>query len=79
MGIPYLYVATGLELAETLSTRNPQLARQVLNDTKAVASAMRIEGALGNIDQILPQISVPSGDSAKAQPLPIPPPATKRP
>lgn len=74
VGIPYLYIATGLELAESLSTKNPALAQQVLNETKAVAGAMRLGDALRNIDQILPQINVPAGDSARAQPLQIPPP-----
>ncbi len=76
IGIPYLYIATGVELAEVLRDRNPQLAQRVLTETKGVAEAMRLGDALRNVEQILPNISVPSGDSARGQQLPT---QTKRP
>ncbi len=76
IGIPYLYIATGVELAEVLRDRNPQLAQRVLTETKGVAEAMRLGDALRNVEQILPNISVPSGDSARGHQLPT---QTKRP
>jgi len=81
VGIPYLYIATGLELAETLRDREPQLARRVLDETREVAKAMHLEQAVANVDQILPNISIPSGDSARGRMLPpaTPPPATSPP
>jgi hypothetical protein len=80
VGIPYLYVATGLELAETLRTRDPATAQKVLDDTKGLARAVRLESAVANAEQILPTISIPSGDSARGRVLPpaTPPPDTKQ-
>ena len=75
VGIPYLYVATGLELAEMLRDQDPASARDILNQTRAVASAVRLESAVANIDQI----AIPIGDSARGRLLPAPPPAAKQP
>jgi hypothetical protein len=75
VGIPYLYVATGLELAEMLRDQDPLAARNILTQTRAIASAVRLDAAVANIDQI----SIPSGDSARGRILPAPPPAAKQP
>jgi len=72
IGIPYLYVATGVELAEALNDRNPSAARSVLQRTRQVAQAMRLQQAVAGVDQMLPQIGTPS-DTARPQPLPLGP------
>ena len=75
VGIPYLYVATGLELAETLQGGDPATAQRVFNETKRLAKAVRLEGAIQGAEQIFPsQITIPSGDSARGKILP---PTTK--
>src|SRR5688500_5924841 len=71
IGIPYLYIATGVELAEALREQDPREAKKVLDQTRSVANAMRLGAALGSIDQILPNITVPSGDSARTKVLPL--------
>ena len=80
VGIPYLYVATGLELTEILRDREPQTAQKVFGETKQVAEAVRLEGAIqGAESQIFPsEIAIPSGDSTRGKALTPPPaPATK--
>jgi len=73
VGIPYLYVATGLELTEVLRDKDPQAAQQVFNETKSLAKAVRLEQAIAGADQIFPsQITIPSGDSARGKVLPAP-------
>jgi hypothetical protein len=75
VGIPYLYVATGLELAEALQGRDTQTARKVFDETKLLAKAVHLESAVAGAEQIFPsQITIPSGDSARGKILP---PATK--
>jgi hypothetical protein len=73
IGIPYLYIATGLELTEALQRKDPVMAKKVMEDTRAVANAMRMGQALASAEEMIPQISVPSGDSARAKTLPVPP------
>jgi hypothetical protein len=73
IGIPYLYIATGLELHDALQQRgNATEAGKVLETTRAVADAMRLGGALASAEQV-PQLPIPSGDSARAKVLPAPP------
>ena len=72
IGIPYLYVATGLELAEALSQRDQAAARTVLQETRSIAQAMRLDQAVAGVDQLLPQLGAPS-DTARARPLPLGP------
>jgi hypothetical protein len=73
IGIPYLYIATGLELHDALQQHgNPEMAGKVLEQTRAVANAMRLGAALASAEQV-PQIPMPSGDSARAKVLPAPP------
>ena len=75
VGIPYLYIATGVELAEALRESDPTGALKVLDTTREVAKAMRIEQAVAGIDQLMPQPALPAGDSARGRVLPILPPA----
>jgi hypothetical protein len=77
IGIPYLYVATGIELAETMADSDPAGARTVLAKTRDVANAMRLDAAAASVEQMLPLIQDLSGDSPRALPLPPSPPATK--
>jgi hypothetical protein len=72
IGIPYLYIATGLELADALAQSDPAAAQKVMDTTRLVANAMRMGGALGSAEQMLPQVTVPSGDSPRAKVLPAP-------
>ncbi|MEX2180262.1 MAG: DUF2723 domain-containing protein [Gemmatimonadaceae bacterium] len=69
IGIPYLYVATGLELAETLSQSDPATARSVVEKTRDVARAMRLEAAVAGAEQMLPLMTAPA-DSTRGILLP---------
>ena len=73
IGIPYLYIATGLELADALAQSDPREAQKVMDTTRLVANAMRMGSALTSAEQMLPQVTVPSGDSPRAKTLPAPP------
>jgi hypothetical protein len=82
VGIPYLYVATGMELAEALKGRGDAArASDVFNMAKRIAVAVRLEELVRPAEAEFQQIL---GDSAKSAPLPAPPitppaaaPATK--
>jgi hypothetical protein len=76
IGIPYLYIATGAELADALRLKNPQQAQQLYAKTRQVAEAMRLGAALPSAQEMLPEIVPSSGDSARAAPL-IAPGASK--
>jgi hypothetical protein len=69
IGIPYLYIATGAELADALRMQNPQLAQQVYSKTRQVAEAMNLGAALPSAQEMLPEVVPPSGDSVRGQPL----------
>jgi hypothetical protein len=70
VGIPYLYVATGLELAEALKGRGDATrANQVFNTAKRIAQAVRLEELVRPAEAEFQQIL---GDSAKTTPLPAP-------
>jgi Protein O-mannosyl-transferase TMEM260-like len=73
VGIPYLYVATGMELAEALKTRGrvPE-ARTVFNQAKKVAQTVRLDDLVRGAEA---EFSQPVGDTAPAQLLPTPPAA----
>jgi hypothetical protein len=76
VGIPYLYVATGLALAESLrSTGRPQDAQQVLERARRVAAAVRLERLLAAAEQGMQVPAFPStGDSGAGRQLPAPTP-----
>ncbi|HVZ77139.1 MAG TPA: DUF2723 domain-containing protein [Gemmatimonadaceae bacterium] len=72
IGIPYLYVATGIELGEALRAKGDQQGVQhVANDTKQIVKALGLGNMFPNLmapptEQVLP----PSGDSAVGRQLP---------
>ncbi len=69
VGIPYLYVATGLELAEALQLEGQTpLADQVMSTSRQVANAVRL-GGLVQAPQAMPAPAVPS-DTARGMLLP---------
>ena len=72
VGIPYLYVATGLALAEALrSTGKPQDAQQVLGRVREIASAVRLERLLAAAEQGMQVPALPpTGDSEAGRQLP---------
>jgi hypothetical protein len=76
VGIPYLYVATGMELAEALKQQGRLTeAQAVFNMSKRVASTVRLDELVRGAEAEFQQ---PVGDTARAAPLPAaiaPPPA----
>ncbi len=78
VGIPYLYVATGLMLSEVLqSTGDSAGAARVMNEARQVAQGVRLNDLLA---QMQPQPSapenpllVPKGDTQRGQPVPARP------
>jgi hypothetical protein len=72
IGIPYLYVATGVQLSEAMAAQDPAAARKVLETTRDVAAAMRLQGAVAGVDQLMPTLG---GDSPPGKALPVLPPA----
>jgi hypothetical protein len=77
VGIPYLYVATGMELAEALKSRGDLArARQVFERSKQVAQVVRLDDLVRGAEV---EFAAPVGDTARSAPLgrpaPAPPPA----
>jgi hypothetical protein len=73
VGIPYLYVATGLALSEALrATGRTQDAQQVMERARRVATAVRLERLLASAEQgmQLPAFPAP-GDSDPGRQLPV--------
>jgi len=76
VGIPYLYVATGLELAEALKGQgNTVAANRVFELSKRVATTVRLEDLVKPAEAEF-QPAKPRGDTAAGLPLitPAPPP-----
>ena len=72
VGIPYLYVATGLELAEALKTQaKPAEATKVFNLSKQIATTVRLEDLVRGAEAEFQQAPA-AGDTARAAPLPAP-------
>ena len=66
VGIPYLYVATGLMLSEGLQSRGDvAAASRVLNQSRQVAAAVRL-------DDLLAQMNAPQPAAAPTNPLLVP-------
>jgi hypothetical protein len=76
VGIPYLYVATGMELAEALRMRGrfPE-AQHVFQTTKSIAQAVRLGDVLQGAEKEFGAAA--AADTARAMPLLVPPAATK--
>jgi len=80
VGIPYLYVATGLMLSEVLNaTGQPREANGVLAQTRKIAKAVQLSDLLAQLEQPeqpLPESSpllVPRGDTQRGQSVPARP------
>jgi hypothetical protein len=71
VGIPYLYVATGMELAEALKIRGRMAeAQSVFQGAKAVAKAVRLDDVLRGADA---DFSAPvAGDTSRTNQLLVP-------
>ncbi len=68
VGIPYLYVATGIEIAEALKARgNPQRARDVFNTAKQIANTVQLSDLVKSAEV---EFESSQGDTGKAMPLP---------
>ena len=75
VGIPYLYVATGLMLSEVLqATGDSTGARKVLADAKGVAQGVKLTELLGQLEQQAP----PAPSVPATSPLLVPPSDTQR-
>ena len=79
VGIPYLYVATGLELSEALRSRGDNAAaNQVWTTAKQVAKAVHLERLIGDQPPGAEQTPLVPSESAEGVQLPVkPPPAQK--
>jgi hypothetical protein len=79
VGIPYLYVATGLELSEALRSRGDNaMANQAWNVAKQVAIAVHLERLVGDQPPGAEQSPLVPSESAQGVQLPVkPPPAQK--
>jgi hypothetical protein len=84
VGIPYLYVATGLMLSEVLQQTGDRAdAAKVLNEAKQVAKAVRLNDLLAQMEQqqqqVIPQeprenpLLTPGSDSQRGKPVPAKP------
>jgi hypothetical protein len=74
VGIPYLYVATGMELAEAFKMRgDSKRAADVFNMAKKIAAAVRLEDLIRPAEAEFQQPLV--GDSVRPAPLPPAKPA----
>jgi Protein of unknown function (DUF2723) len=73
VGIPYLYVATGLALSEALrATGRAQEAQTVMERARQVATAVRLERLLATAEQGVQIPTFPStGDSDPGRQLPV--------
>ncbi|MEO7711320.1 MAG: DUF2723 domain-containing protein [Gemmatimonadaceae bacterium] len=79
VGIPYLYVATGLMLSEVLqATGDSSSAARVLGDAKRVAQGVKLTDLLAQMEQQMPPAPAsnpllvpPSGDSQRGTELPV--------
>ncbi|HXT18382.1 MAG TPA: DUF2723 domain-containing protein [Gemmatimonadaceae bacterium] len=78
VGIPYLYVATGIELAEALKSQGKlQEAQNVFGMSKHIATVVRLDDLLRPAEA---EFSLPVGDTTRSQQLPAPaaPPAAAK-
>ena len=68
VGIPYLYVATGIELAEALKTQGKTAqANSTFNTAKQVATAVRLDDLLRGAEQEFNQMTDTGGSGAAAR------------
>jgi hypothetical protein len=82
VGIPYLYVATGIELAEELRDQGRSAeAQSVFNLARQIAQTVRLSDLLRDAEAAFRQPLIPlTGDTGAAAPLPVAPaPAAPKP
>ena len=75
IGIPYLYFATGVQLAEVLREKDPLASRVMVNESRGLATAMHLDAALASLNQYFPADSflpATAGDTQNAKSLIIP-------
>jgi hypothetical protein len=71
VGIPYLYVSTGVLLVEALQAQGrTKEATDILNQAKALANATQLQEFFGP-EQLAPAPAVPLGDSVKKTTVPL--------
>jgi hypothetical protein len=74
VGIPYLYVATGIEMAEALKGQGRTAeAIKIFNTARQIAQVVRLDDLLRPAEAEFAQ--PPAGDTTRGQTLPTPPPA----
>jgi hypothetical protein len=72
IGIPYLYIATGIELAQTLNAvGKPQDVAPIMNSTKTMVTALNLQQYFPSFEQPPTVPVVPSGDSAVGTPVKV--------
>ena len=73
VGIPYLYIATGIELGQTLSALGrPLESAPIINQTRNIATALNLQQYFPSSLDTPPVVpAVPSGDSAVSKPVPV--------
>jgi hypothetical protein len=77
VGIPYLYVATGMELAEALKQRgNVERARQVFDKSKKIAQIVRLDDLVRGAEA---EFAAPVTDTGLGAALTKPAPAAPAP
>jgi hypothetical protein len=77
VGIPYLYVATGMELAEALKQRgNVERARQVFDKSKKIAQIVRLDDLVRGAEA---EFTAPVADTGLGAALTKPAPAAPAP
>jgi hypothetical protein len=73
VGIPYLYIATGIELGQTLSALGrPVEGAPIINQTRNIATALNLQQYFPSSLEAPPATpAVPSGDSALGKQVPV--------
>jgi hypothetical protein len=72
VGIPYLYVSTGVLLYEALVLQGKtKEAMDMLNESKKIANSTQLQDFFGPETGVQPAPAVPSGDSAKKTAVPV--------
>ncbi|HET7633040.1 MAG TPA: DUF2723 domain-containing protein [Gemmatimonadaceae bacterium] len=70
IGIPYLYIATGLELSQTLNVLGRQAAvPRVMADTRGIVQALNMGDYFPNMQGLPESAAAPLGDSAAKVPI----------
>ena len=82
VGIPYLYVSTGVLLYEALQQQGKSKeAADILGEAKKIANATQLQDFFGPEPVVPPALAIPSGDSVRKTTVPVgksPAPPTKR-